>query len=156
MTHFLITSSPAISFLSTDNRVATGKAVLDIDSGLLPRDSSCSASPKACEPSLERPFIPTSFPEGGNSVKNGWYSLEWSIQSCCHVLKVNSFYPMCPSLFGLCPDSASHAAVLPGVTTVFSNEPSLLPAAPLGLKPQATLPIPQALPQPGFSHSPCS
>lgn len=35
-------------------------------------------------------------------------------------------------------DSASHAAALSGVTEAFSNEPFLLPAAPLALKPQAT------------------
>lgn len=51
------------------------------------------------------------------------------------------------------PDSGPHAAVLWGVTRDFSNEPFLLPAAPLALKPGATSPAP---PLSGFSQPPCS
>lgn len=150
-------SSPVTHFLM--GNLPAGKASRDIDSGLLPCGSCSHASPTAWASRAfpETPLIHTGFPEQGNSAKNGWHPLlEWSIQSCCHVLKVSHFCLVCPSLVRLCSDSASHAAVPWGVIMVFSNEPFLLPAAALGLRPQVTLRVPQPLPQHGFSQRPCS
>ncbi|TKC48252.1 hypothetical protein EI555_003667 [Monodon monoceros] len=75
-----------------------GKASCDIDSGLLPCGSCCCASPTAWESRVfsETLLICTGFPEQGNSAKNGWHPLlEWSIQSCCHVLKMSPEEKVC-------------------------------------------------------------
>lgn len=114
-------SSPVTRFL-IDNRLPPGKAFRDIYSGLLLWGSGGSASQWPGSPKFQHTFHQccASFPEWGTSAKNGWYSLlEWSIQSCCHVLKVNPFCSSCPSLIRLCSDSASHAAVPWSVTIVF-------------------------------------
>lgn len=110
VTHFLI-----------DNRLP-----LERPSGILTLASSSGAQAAAQaqwprSPRVQHTFhqCGASHPARGTSAKNGRHSLlEWSIQSCCHVLKVNPFCPLCLSLVRLCSDSASHAAVPRGVTTV--------------------------------------
>lgn len=137
---------------------------LERPSGRLTLASSSGAQAQAQWPQSPR-FQHTFHQRGARlparrtSAKNGRHHLlEWNIQSCCHVLKVTLAVP-CASPWAGCTLTQLHMLLFPRVlpeSPLFPNEPFLLSAAPLGLKSQAILLIPQALPWLGFLQPPCS